>query len=85
MAKHSGAKNVELKLEQKFNSVELFYMDDGQGFDYNAVTKFSFRRKEDKLRFGLLGLQERVQLLDGRMQINSSVGKGTSIYVTLPL
>lgn len=85
MAKHSGAKHVELKLERKSNSAELFYADDGQGFDYKLVSKSPFRRREDKLRMGLLGLQERVKLLDGAMQINSGTGKGTSIYVTLPI
>ena len=85
MAKHSGAKHVELKLVQKSGSAELFYADDGAGFDYNAVIKHPFRRREDKLRLGLLGLQERVELLDGRMQINSSVGKGTNIMVALPI
>ncbi len=85
MAKHSQAKHVELKLVQKSNSVELSYTDDGQGFDYNAVIKHPFRRREDKLRLGLLGLQERVELLDGRMHINSNVGKGTSIMVALPI
>ncbi|MDO8489244.1 MAG: ATP-binding protein [Candidatus Omnitrophota bacterium] len=85
MAKHSGAKHVELKLEQKTGSAELSYTDDGQGFDYSSVIKHPFRRREDKLRFGLLGLQERVELLDGQMQIKSSVGKGTSISVLLPI
>lgn len=85
MAKHSGAKHVELKLEKKSNSAELSYKDDGQGFDYNAVIKSPFRRREDKLRMGLLGLQERVELLDGLMQINSGLGCGTNIYVTLPI
>lgn len=85
MAKHSGAKRVELKLAQNSDSAELSYYDDGQGFDYSAMIKHPFRRREDKLRLGLLGLQERVQLLDGRMHINSSVGKGTSIMVAVPI
>ena len=85
MAKHSGAKNVALKLVQQSSSVELSYKDDGAGFDYNAVIKQPFRRREDKLRLGLIGLQERVELLDGQMHINSNVGKGTNIMVALPI
>ena len=85
MAKHSGAKHVELKLMQNSNSAELSYTDDGQGFDYHAMIKHPLRRREDKLRLGLLGLQERVELLDGRMHINSNVGKGTNIMVVLPI
>jgi two-component system, NarL family, sensor histidine kinase DegS len=85
MAKHSGAKHVGLELIKKQNSVELIYADDGQGFEHNAVAKHSSRRREDKLRLGLLGLQERVQLLDGRMKIDSNPGKGTCITVALPI
>lgn len=85
MAKHSLAKQVELKLIKKTNSVELFYTDDGQGFDYDVAIKCSIRRSEDKLKLGLLGLQERVELLDGVMKINSTIGKGTNIFVTLPI
>ena len=85
MAKHSQAKHVELKLVQKSEIAELFYTDDGKGFDYNAVLKSPFRRREDKLRMGLLGLKDRVELLDGRMHINSGADHGTSICVTLPI
>jgi len=76
---------VGLKLERKSNSVELSYTDDGRGFDYNEAIKHPFRRREDKLRLGLLGLQERVELLDGRMHINSNLTKGTSIIAALPI
>lgn len=85
MAKHSQAKHVELKLVQKSDIAELFYTDDGKGFDYSAVLKSPFRRREDKLRMGLLGLKDRVELLDGRMHISSGEGRGTSICVTLPI
>jgi signal transduction histidine kinase len=85
MAKHSKAKHVELKLERKSNCVELTYSDDGSGFDQNLIIKKSIRRREDKFKLGLLGLQERVELLDGVMQVNSGFGKGTNIFVTLPI
>jgi len=85
MAKHSQAKHVELKLERKSNRVELTYSDDGLGFDQNLIIKKSVRRREDKFKLGLLGLQERVELLDGVMQVNSNLGKGTNIFVMLPI
>lgn len=85
MAKHSQAKQVELKLTQNAKQVELSYADNGRGFDYQSVLKHPFRRQEDKLRLGLLGLQERVELLDGKMKISSGAGKGTSIIVALPI
>ena len=85
MAKHSKAKNVEVNIKQNASCVELFYHDNGQGFDYaHAAHKF-LRRQEDKFRLGLLGLKERVEVLDGSMLINSSLGKGMSVSVTLPI
>jgi len=85
MAKHSKAKNVEVNIKQNASCVELFYHDNGQGFDYaHAAHKF-LRRQEDKFRLGLLGLKERVEVLDGSMLINSSPGKGMTVSVTLPL
>ena len=85
MAKHSKAKNVEVNIKQNASCVELFYRDNGQGFDYNHAAHKFLRRQEDKFRLGLLGLKERVEVLDGLMLINSSPGKGMTVSVTLPL
>lgn len=85
MVKHAKAKNVEVSINKNANSIELFYRDDGQGFDYHQDAKKFLRRKEDKFRLGLIGLKERVEVLDGSMRINSSRGKGMSITVTLPI
>ncbi|MDP2767109.1 MAG: histidine kinase [Candidatus Methanoperedens sp.] len=85
MIKHARAKNVEVRINKNANSLELFYRDDGQGFDYHQDAKKFLRRKEDKLQLGLIGLKERVEVLDGSMQINSSRGKGMSTSVTLPI
>lgn len=85
MAKHAKAKNVELSIKKNDSSVELFYRDNGQGFNYNYSAQKLLRRKEDKFNLGLVGLKERVEVLDGSMFINSSLGKGTSISVTLPI
>ncbi|MDO8661659.1 MAG: ATP-binding protein [Candidatus Omnitrophota bacterium] len=85
MAKHAKAKNVEVRLNRNKNSLELFYHDNGRGFDYQLVTQRLLRRREDKLRLGLVGLKERVEVLDGSMHIESGLGKGTTINVVLPI
>lgn len=85
MAKYAKAKNVEVRLKKNAGSVELFYRDDGQGFDYDQAEKKFIRRKEDKFRLGLLGLKERVEALDGLMKIDSSSGEGVMINVVLPV
>ncbi|MSR78481.1 MAG: hypothetical protein EXS63_09730 [Candidatus Omnitrophica bacterium] len=86
MAKHAQARHVALKLEKKSAGVELIYTDDGQGFNYEEVLGHPVRRRsEDKLRLGLLGLKERVELLDGTMRIDSAHCAGTRIMVRLPV
>jgi two-component system sensor histidine kinase DegS len=86
MLKHAQAKNVEIRLTKKANSLDFFYQDDGTGFDYDTISKtIPRRRREDKLRLGLVSLKERVELLDGIMKINSAMGKGTRINVELPV
>ena len=85
MAKHAKAKNLEIGLEKNEARVKFFYCDDGLGFDSKIALKSPHRRKVDQLGLGLLGLKERVELLDGEMNIDSSYGKGTLVRVTLPV
>jgi len=85
VAKHSKAKNVEMKLEVRDKFLELSIFDDGVGFDYEEFLKKSRRQKEDRLKLGLLGLRERVELLEGTMQIETAPSKGTKIKVKLNL
>ncbi len=85
MLKHAKAGNVEIRLSKKNSAVDFFYQDDGLGFDYDTLSKLPRRRREDKLRLGLVSLKERVELLDGSMNIDSAVGKGTRINVELPI
>ena len=83
MAKYAQAKNVAIRLSLDEKGIEFLYEDDGKGFDYpNAIRQLN-RRREDKLKLGLVGLEERVELLGGSMRIDSSPGKGTRIQVEL--
>jgi len=85
MVKHAKARNVEVRLSRPASAIELFYRDNGRGFDYEQVRRKLSRRREDKFRMGLLGLQERVEVLDGEMKIDSAFDKGTTITVVLPI
>ena len=83
MAKHSQAAKVKVRLEREGDFIKFFYEDDGAGFDYKEVLEQPQRRKEDKFKLGLIGLKERVELLDGLIHIDSSPGKGTRVSVKL--
>ncbi|ADH98538.1 sensor histidine kinase [Salisediminibacterium selenitireducens] len=74
--KHAKANTISVKMEIKKTSVVAIVKDDGRGFD--PVTK-----KENS--FGLVGMKERVKLLDGDLTIDTKPGKGTLIMLQVPL
>ncbi|KQQ28813.1 sensor histidine kinase [Frondihabitans sp. Leaf304] len=72
--KHSAASAVEMRLTETAGHVSLTIRDDGRGFD--AAQPLS--------GFGLNGMRERVSLVGGHVEIESLVGDGTIVSVTLP-
>lgn len=74
--KHAGAKEIQVKIEIAKNRVMLVIKDNGKGFDVN--------KKKDH-SFGLLGMKERVELLEGEITIDSKQGAGTVIMIQVPL
>ena len=76
VAKHSRAKNVGVILERRADHVLLIVEDDGVGFDAGDTETAG-------QGFGLLGMQERASLVGATLQIESAVGKGTTILVRM--
>jgi signal transduction histidine kinase len=76
VAKHSDARTVSVVLTRQAGSVTTLVEDDGRGFD-------PVRAGRD--RFGLQGMRERVQLLDGTLRVESRSGAGTTLVVQVPL
>jgi two-component system, NarL family, sensor histidine kinase DegS len=74
--KHAEANHIQVKIEIGKNHVILVIKDDGKGFDVNI-------KKENS--FGLIGMKERVDLLEGEMTIDSKIGAGTVIMIRVPL
>ena len=80
-AKHSGARNVNILLERRIDQVVLVVEDDGAGFDLEEVR--SSQRSSGGL--GLKGMWERAAIIGGKVEIESSPGKGTTIFVRVPV
>jgi two-component system sensor histidine kinase UhpB len=78
--RHSGARSVLLSIHQDQKGVYLSIKDDGHGFDAKQLQNNSI--KYDK--WGLVGIQERVELVGGEFNINTKPGSGTSLDVFVP-
>ena len=82
--KHAKASKVSIVLERKSDGLALVLEDDGIGFDpENLGRKASGSGQASGL--GLSGMKERVALLDGTIAVESAPGKGSTIFVQIPL
>jgi signal transduction histidine kinase len=72
--RHANARTVEVAVRRDCQRVNVTVQDDGAGFD----TRFT-------RGLGLLGMEERVRRLGGRLKINSEPGRGTLIDAVLPV
>ena len=80
VARHASAQTVSLILERSDDRIGLIIEDDGCGFDVETAMKNPAKEQ----RLGLLGMEERVALVGGNLTIESTRGKGTSVYVRIP-
>ncbi|MDA8077640.1 MAG: HAMP domain-containing protein, partial [Nitrospiraceae bacterium] len=83
ISKHANASAVSVALEYEDSYVSVSIADNGVGFDVNDVL-----RDIDmgvNAGYGILGLRERVALLEGKVDIESTPGAGTHIAITIPL
>ncbi len=80
VAKHAEAKKVSVILERRDGQVVLIIEDDGIGFDPQQE-----QGKQNQPGLGLINMRERAILLDGLLEIESSPGEGTTIFVRIPL
>lgn len=80
--KHSKAKHVMVRLDFGSEYLLLVISDDGIGFNVEETLN---QVKTKGGNYGLMGLIDRVEQLQGEIRIESTVGKGTVFKVTLPV
>lgn len=77
MVKHSGAKNIRLRIARRDDLLEITIADDGTGFEVSTM-------KESK-GLGWKNMFSRVETLKGTIDVKSIPGKGTDIFISIPL
>ena len=83
VSKHADAEHVFVSLTFGESGIEMEIADDGKGFDLEQVLEPA--KKGTYIGLGLLGMEERIALLDGKMTVWSKPGKGTRILVVVPI
>jgi two-component system, NarL family, sensor histidine kinase DegS len=74
--KHAEPTEIQVKMELNKNHLFVIIKDNGKGFDTSV-------KKENA--FGLIGMKERVDLLEGTLEIRSQIGVGTTVSIQIPL
>ena len=81
ISKHAEATQVSVVLEKHADRIILIIEDNGKGFDPASLTKPSRSGRG----LGLLGMHERATLVGGDLEIESSPGSGTTVFVRVPM
>jgi PAS domain S-box-containing protein len=80
VSKHAGATNVDIILEQRAGNAVLIIEDNGRGFELTSVSS-----KPGAKGMGLPGIRERAAIIGGTVEIESTPGEGTTIFVRVPI
>ena len=80
IAKHSRADLVQIDLCHRDGGVELVVEDNGVGFDPDRVLRPASGRRN----LGLIGMNERAELLGGNFNVRAAMGKGARICARWP-
>ncbi|MGB9792011.1 MAG: sensor histidine kinase [Thermacetogeniaceae bacterium] len=78
VVKHAQASSVSVKLEFLPKHVTAVVKDDGVGFEPQSL-------EGENEHYGLLNMKERASLLNGELEIKSAPGKGTEVWLMIPV
>ncbi|KUP21860.1 MULTISPECIES: sensor histidine kinase [Paenibacillus] len=78
-AKHAYPSYVLVEITYQAQLIKIVVKDNGLGFNVKKVSEQGSRES-----FGLVGMRERVELLEGRMEIESAENQGTTIVIHIP-
>jgi two-component system, NarL family, sensor histidine kinase UhpB len=78
VSKHAHAKHAQINLDHNGDTVSVTVEDDGAGFNPDEL------KGNDPKRKGLATMRQRVAMFGGKLNIDSSSGRGTKLTVVLP-
>lgn len=78
--KHARAKHATVKVEMLDDRINVTVRDDGKGFDIESVQKDAGMEG-----YGLVNMRERAGLLNGKIDIQSAPGRGTTVSLSIPV
>jgi len=78
--RHAKASRVSIQLQREAQAIRCSIRDDGIGFDVPSVLA-----KKGERGLGLIGIRERLNALNGTLQIDSGPGLGTELHILIPL
>jgi len=77
IVRHAQAANVVVKMQKLQGKLEVTITDDGRGFDVTQIAKSQ--------GLGWKNIYSRVEILNGTIRVESEEGKGTHIFIAIPL
>jgi PAS domain S-box-containing protein len=80
VVKHAGVKKAQVSVTRSADEVRITVADQGCGFDAETVG-----RSGPKAGFGLFSVKERLSLIGGRVEVDSTRGLGTRVTLITPL
>jgi len=81
VVKHAQVRSAHVRLENIDGTVQIAVSDDGVGFDAEKINKETLNGGG----FGLFSIRERLELMGGRMEVDSAPGQGTTFHLIVPV
>ena len=76
--KHSGADKIDISVIQSDKKITTEIKDNGKGFNPLKIT-------ENKDGIGLQNMKARIEMLKGKMRIDSAADRGTQVFIEIPI
>ncbi len=76
--KHSGADKIDISVIQSYKKITTEIKDNGKGFNPLKIS-------ENKDGIGLQNMKARIEMLKGKMRIDSAADRGIQVFIEIPI